>query len=59
MKHKKGIAKTIIQAHLKSINWDEGDLSLLEENINKGLEEAYDIGFKEGFKQGLTDDDNE
>ena len=39
MKTKEGIAKSIIQAHLKSINWDEGDMALLEVNINKGLAE--------------------
>jgi hypothetical protein len=32
------ITKDIMDRHLKSINWDAGDLDALEDNIKIGLE---------------------
>ncbi len=33
------IRERIVQAHIESINWDEGNFDLLRKNIDEGLEE--------------------
>lgn len=39
MKTAEEIRERIVQAHIESINWDEGNFNLLRKNIDEGLEE--------------------